>query len=498
MRAILVAVPVALAACSDPPGLTLEVVPGDPAITEVQLFVGEHCPDCPTAMAPPGLLARSTDIYLVNDTRAYLGEWRGDRVGFRLTTTGADDEHVPILIAIGFDQAHTPRATSTIRNVTVPAGRAEYWQTFLEAATPIVDPDPDASGERVALWPAMRNGPQCVMVEHGTSGADTVVPKDDTDCDGVSSTLECAPFTPNAVRQPPTVGAASCVAWAQSNLSGQICLLGGRQCTESNPTTSPCEALDVDYCAPALLCSACAGLTSDNWDTCARLKLTALDTNSTLMPAMGCTIPMEASGAQCADTSKLHATLDAAQFLPRDGSSNVKCTEIAISEMTLPLSFHHSLPIGAATLTLKNFQQDCKVDVEWSGDYTRIIGTHVLVADIELDNGKHMTVPFVLHANDSCDGSMQCNVVVPDPSDTIFQCARPAPSTTTCAGTSLCFDGTPCGARCCATGEACVDGVCQCGDGPHCVADDVCTAGGLTGGCGKTCCGTSVPCPTTP
>jgi len=498
VRALIIAVLVALAACNDPPGLTLDVVTNDPAITEIQLFVGDACEGCPSSMAPPGLLARSTDIYIVKDTRAYIGEWRGDRAGFRLTSTSSHDERVPIVIAVGFDQGHMPRATSTLHDVMVPAGRAEYWQTFLETATPIVDPDPDTSGERVTVWPAMRNGPQCLMVEHGTEGADTVVPKDDTDCDGVSSTLECAPFTPNAVRQPPTIDAARCVAPVASNITGTLCLLGGSVCTETSPTVTPCEPLDVDYCAPALLCSACAN--GGDWDTCVKLKLAGVDPNAgnPIMAAIGCAIPMETSGVQCADTSKLRATLDAAQFLNKDGGSNVTCTDIAISEMILPLSFHHSLTLGTATLTLENFQQDCKIDVKWSGDYNRQLGTHVLVADLELDNGKHLAVPFVVHANDSCASNLQCNAVMPDSTDTMFQCTRPAPSTTTCTGSTLCYNGTPCGARCCSIGEACVDGVCQCGDGPHCVSDDACTAGGLTAGCGTMCCGIGMPCPTTP
>jgi hypothetical protein len=495
VRAIPVAVLVTLAACNDPPGLTLEVVPGDPAITEIQLFVGDVCEDCPSAMAPPGLLARSTDVYIVKDTRTYVGEWRGDRAGFRLTSTSEHDERVPIMIAVGFDQNHTPRGTSTLNDVTVPAGRAEYWQTFLETATPIVDPDPDTNDERVDLWPAVRNGPQCLMVEHGTSGADTLVPKDDTDCDGAPPN-ECAPFTPNAMRQPPNIDHATCVIPVPSNSVGNICLLGGAQCTEATTTTSPCESLDTDYCVPFVLCSYCATTTTpDNWDSCVRLKLASIDpTTDPLIAAMGCAIPMESSGAQCSDTNKLHATLDAAKFLSTDGGSDVKCTDIEISELMPPLSFHHSLTIGTATLTLKNFQQDCKVEVEWSGDYSLALGNHMLLANLELDNGKHLALPFLVHANDSCDSNMQCDVVMPDPNDTMFQCTRPAPSTTTCSGTSLCFGGTPCGARCCNVGEACVEGVCQCGDGTHCVGDDSCTGGTTRDGCGTKCCPAGQPC----
>src|SRR5512138_2360220 len=76
----------------------------------------------------------------------------------------------------------------------------------------------------------------------------------------------------------------------------------------------------------------------------------------------------------------------------------------------------------------------------------------------------------------------------------------------TCAPSGGCPNGPACGVRCCNQGEACVGGICQCGQNPACtIAGDTCQIGGPVAPpelippalpCGFVCCGSPQhPCP---
>lgn len=469
---------VLLVACSDPPGVTLEVIRTDRAVTKVELYLGEYCDECPDVMAPPGMTPRRSRVWVVNDPALFSASegdsdsWHGDRAGFRLTSSTGMGQRVPVIMAVGYDANNTAIATSTFFDGEIPVDRAERWVTTLVPSKPIVDPRPDVDDERVAVWGQQRMGrPRCVMVEHGTGSSDAIVPADDTDCDGLSTAAECNAFIPNAVNAVPTLATANCVTTvAADNLTG-ICMLGGPICNEG-PSTLPvvCERLDVDYCAPRKLCNVCP-----NGDfACIKAAFAEAAMQTTpVVNGVECVIPMNPDGSECPADDRRRADLDISTLVV---NSETKCKDVEIAEGALPISLQHSLPITNATINVRDLREPCNVSVDWGGDYDRNAGvTHTLIADVELDNGKHIVAPMLLRFADSCLRPMSCDTVVPDPLDPMFDCVDPAMNSMTCKGDplSVCA-GVTCGATCCNAGESCDNGQCRCGDGPHCIGDHAC------------------------
>lgn len=482
---------VLVVACSDPPGVTLEVIRTDKAVTKVELYLGEACDTCPGMMAPPGMTPRRSRVWVISDPVVFSASegdsdsWHGDRAGFRLTSATGMVQRVPVILAVGYDANNTPIATSTFFDGEIPVHRAERWQTTLVASKPIVDPRPDVEDERVAVWGKQRTGPRCVMVEHGTGSSDAIVPTDDTDCDGLSTAAECSPFVPNATNGVPTLESANCVTnVAANNLTG-ICMLGGPICNETGTTTSDsCEVLDADYCVPKKLCNACP-----NGDF-ACIKNTfgdAAGTGTPVMNGLDCTIPMNTDGSECSSGDRRSADLDISALV---ANSETKCRDVTIAEGVLPISLHHSLPITTASINVLDFKEPCNVTIEWGGKYDRNAGvTRTLIAEVELDNGKHIVAPFILRFADSCARAMTCTTVVPDPLDPMFDCVKPAENSMTCTPpnpVTLCGNAIQCGARCCNTGESCENGECRCGDGAHCISNHACIDA-ATADCGTRC-----------
>ncbi len=482
---------VLVVACSDPPGVTLEVIRTDKAVKKIELYLGEYCEDCPGVMAPPGMTPRRSRVWVVNDPVVFSANegdsdsWHGDRAGFRLTSATGMAQRVPVILAVGYDANNSPIATSTFFDGETPVNRAERWQTTLIASKPIVDPRPDVDDERVAVWGAQRTGPRCVMVEHGTGSSDAIVPADDTDCDGLSTAAECDPYVANAVNGVPTLERANCVSTvAADNLTG-ICMLGGPICNE-NPSTQPvsCEPLDVDYCVPKKLCGACP-----NGDfECIKTVFGDAAMNGTpVMNGLDCTIPMNPDGSECDGEDRRRADLDISALV---ANTDTSCRDVEISEAALPISLHHSLPITNATINVRDFREPCSVTMEWGGHYMRTAGNvRTLIAEVELDNGKHIVAPMILRFGDTCLLPMKCTTVVPDPFDPMFDCVKPSENSMTCPKAdplAQCGGGVLCGARCCGVGESCENGECRCGDGPHCTGDHACIDT-TSDGCGTRC-----------
>lgn len=468
---------VLVVACSDPPGVTLEVIRTDKAVTKIELYLGEYCDDCPDVMAPPGMTPRRSRVWVINDpaifsaTEGDSDSWHGDRAGFRLTSSTGMAERVPLIMAVGYDANNTPIATSTFFDGEIPVNRAERWQTTLVPSKPIVDPRPDVDDERVAVWGQQRTGPRCVMIEHGTGSSDAVVPVDDTDCDGLPTAAECNPYVANAVNGVPSLETANCVTTvAANNLTG-ICMLGGPICNEaSSATVTTCEVLDVDYCVPKKLCGVCP---NGDFDCIKTAFADAAMSGTPVVNGLDCTIPMNADGSECDPEDRRNADLDISALV---ANTETKCRDVEIAAGVLPISLHHSLPITNATINVRDFKEPCNVSIEWGGHYDRTAGTtHTLIAEVELDNGKHIVAPLILRFGDTCERPMTCTTVVPDPLDPMFDCVKPTENSTTCEGEPLSVcQGTLCGARCCGVGESCVNGECRCGDGPHCIDDHAC------------------------
>jgi hypothetical protein len=311
------------------------------------------------------------------------------------------------------------------------------------------------------------------------------VPVDDTDCDGVSETAECSPFVANAMNGVPTLENANCVTTiAADNLTG-ICMLGGPICNEGAPATAvSCEALDADYCVPRKLCTVCP---DGNFDCIKTAFGDAAASGTPIMNGLDCTIPMNPDGSACDDDDRRFADLDISALV---ANTDTLCRDVEIADGVLPLTLHHSLSITDATINVRDLKEPCNVTIEWSGHYMRTAGqVRTIVAEVALDNGKHVVAPFILRFGESCARPMTCTTVVPDLFDPMFDCVKPAEDSKTCPMPDplmKCGGGVLCGARCCGIGESCEKGECRCGDGPHCVDDHACVDAGSTG-CGTRC-----------
>ena len=485
-----------MVACSDPPGLTLEVVPLDGTISRVEVYLADHCDTCPGVMSPPMMRPRTANMFETNYSQVFAAtsddstNWQNGHALFRITSPDANDSRVSYLLAIGFNHNGVPIALNRYQDVTIPASSSSYWQVPLDEPLQVLT-DAPSDQERIAIWPMTRpSGPRCVLIENAGGGrVDAVVPHDDPDCDGITAN-ECAPYTPSAVAVAPTIADARCVAPAPPVVTSNgtmpgVCLLGGPPCTDGQAATG-CEYLDTDYCVPQALCSC------TDWETCTRVKISSADT-ATGVPYVACNIAMQLDGGQCGDSSFRSADIIATDFI-QGGAT--KCKSITVSDTMLPLAFTNKMTIGGATLEIKDFQEPCSATLDWSGDYMRAAGMlHGLLLDLELDNGKHMVVPYVIHMADSCLKPSACTRMIPNTGESMLTCARPAPDSTTCLAQTSCPNGgIMCGARCCGRGENCMDGECRCGAAPHCVGDThfcVTSSGGNPGitGCGDVCCG---------
>lgn len=488
-----------VAACSSPPGLTLEVVVDDPAIERVELFVGEHCSgDCPDGIVPPDLPTMSvTNAYVVTDAVPWSvsdGNFGDGVAGFRLESP--HDTSVAILVVVGYDAQDQIRWSSTFHDVAVPSNDAVYWQVRLAPTTPITAPvAPQPAGtERIKHWQQpSRRLPSCLLLEHWTGDdhptRDLVVPDADRDCDELPEANECAPWTPNAVRVPPTLDDASCLlAGPLPSLDAQVCLIGGPECTEDpNEPRDECVAVAEPYCVSNLLCE-CIGV--DDFGAC--VQPIVLDgVTKGLMPSLTCTLQIDAEGRLC-DHEPIE--LDFGPFLL---SSSTKCSAIRLNDWAPPLgAFATKLHIdNSSKLEVVHFDKPCKAELELEGETTP---QELLAAvEIELDNGNHLVVPaqFKLSAN-GCDGTSRCGVFVPTTSDSIWQCVEPRALACAPEPNSQC-DGPMCNGICCGKGEMCTPNGCSCAGGDRCreLGDTCQSEVAMPDQCGTVCCGETTPCP---
>jgi len=459
-----------------PPGLTLEVTTSDPNVARVELFVAMSCDGtCPGSVAPPGLSPKATEVYLVTDPVPWSARVSDGVAGFELRADR--DQHVSIVLAVGFDAADNARAVATLHDVLIPASEVAHWQMPL-ITTAVLDDTPPA-GERIAVWrepsaPALA----CVMVEHGTSKRDLVVPRKDTDCDSLAIG-ECAPWTHLAPSSPGPIESASCLLAAENG--SQLCRLGGPTCSEVGGTTRACALLDQEYCAPSAFCLVCAPWNVD----CINAQIQS----STSMPSIACDLPLAADGSPCGGSSETRVGIDARPFL---GLSPTRCKDITFNDVGTPLGmFSHSTDIDNASLDFKNVNNDCSFELALSGTITQGSRSEPFLADLALDNGKHLMIPLRVNLIvGECVQQPRCMMTVtPDP---MFECAQVA-GTSPCAPQMIGCRGPSCGTVCCGLGEQCVGGQCRCGAGSPCQYPYVCAAMVTQPQCGSMCCDDTAP-----
>lgn len=418
----LVAAATLVAACATPPGLTIEVLPDDGAVTTVELIVGTHCETCGSTMGAPAIAPRSAMIYAAEHPEVWEAPVDGGVAGFVLHTDGSDEQRIPVLLAVGFDANGRAIAWDKLIDVIIPPTGSAYWQIHLAPIEPIVDHTsaPDGS-ERVAVWRATaQTEPSCVMIEkwyEGSPHTSAVVPPADPDCDHIDPQLDCAPTVPDAMSVPPTFDSSSCLVNTSVG-GGTTCVLGGPSCTDGVPASmTACTRLPTDYCVAGALC-ACAPADFG----CLFDKLVSGTADGTVT-TIRCQVPVGSDGTLCAGATTVQ--LDASGLL----SNGRVCTDLRVVTGFLAggTQYVDSLTIGmTGTLAFGNFQPNCRLDVTWSGALTPPVGTNIDVqfADLILDNGKHIVVPLRTDTVLNCNETFQCTLVKSTTTDTAQLCAK--------------------------------------------------------------------------
>jgi hypothetical protein len=497
VRAV-VALSVSLIACSDPPGLTLEVTSDDPNVARVELFVGTYCEgNCPGGVVPPGMTPKPVDgMYLVDDTAPWGAPMSGGIAGFRIAPLDHELK-LAIVLAVGYDATDQPVATAAGYNVELVPGDAVYARMALLPAEPLVDmfgePTPPSGTRRVKLWHQPSGSlPACVLVEEWSGSEarrDVVVPETDRDCDQARN--ECQAWAYLASGSPAGIEQANCFRLDTQISPNGTCMLGGPLCNEQStlPPTG-CEHLDTQYCAPIDLCRSCEPL----WDpACTR---TAIATGIELqhMAHLACTFPLDDAGKPCASEVAVD-NIDAAAI-----TGTGECKSVGVSKFGIPFgpfSSNVMTPLGQLGLSLRS--QPCTVEVKWQPVDMPVDRFDLAFVDLELDNTNHLFMPAAISLVTGCSQPASCTFAVGDTTDPMLACAQQDLAAQSCQPSGDCDFGPSCGGVCCGKGERCFDGVCGCGEsGVQCTNGDQCTPSYFSDlGCGSLCCGKTTLCPVT-
>jgi hypothetical protein len=475
---------VLVAACHEPPGLTLEVMTDDDAITRVELLVGRHCDGiCPGAVRPEAFPPLDANLYVTDDDRVWTATPERGIAGFRIEAS--HDKRVSIIVAIGYDDLGEPRATAILTEVRIPSGRAALWRVVLTPAEPLVASPGDApvpeGTERVKTW-RVPGGvlPSCVVIERwhdGKAHRVAIGPNADRDCDEVPAP-ECAPWIFQATREPATIETADCLVARQGSF-GAICALGGPVCDERGNASASCAALDREFCAPSMMC-ACTP-----WD--APCLAGMFTTTPHAAPHVWCVVPTDNSGQPCVDRTRVQDV----DLSPLLGGNSTRCLSVGVHDLSVPIgSFEREAQIGNGMLEVQ-FREACAVDLEWAGTLSLTAKAEMALAAIELDNGRHLVVPIGMKGDATdCLSSDRAFCEARGPSvETMYECAAPAPPAGACSASPPCT-GPICHNQCCATGEYCDPSYgCRCGSGPGCGQEMQCTGSlGPVPSCGGSCC----------
>ncbi len=441
---------------------------------------------------------RVDDAYVIDDPKPFVvdkADFSDGVAGFRIEST--QDVTLPILVALGYDAAGEVRWSWWDHWIVIPNGDAAHWKIYLSPIAPIAaasTPQPPGT-ERIAHWPNPNGGPMCFLLEHWNDNflptRELLGPAADPDCDGVSSTNECAPWIPNAEGAAPTIDETSCVTTFTHQSGATVCTLGGPECTEaSGAPRNECVSIEPTYCTPIALCQ-CQGKL-DPLPCISAEILTG--TNNATMPYVKCGIFVDESGQQC-DSTQLE--IDLGSVL--SGSSR-KCTGIRVNDGDANISFGQGWHIGEGKLYFDAFDQPCKTNVTWEAGIAPLVNFSML--DTELDNGFHLAIPIRVDFHVGCDGATsRCEFVeTAATAETMFQCVDAMPVMGGACAPDLdngCTEGPMCNGQCCKSGEVCGPQGCSCNGGSRCTGEDTCQVGQPNpDNCGQVCCGAiDNPCP---
>jgi hypothetical protein len=505
VRAVALCTVLLVVACDDPrPGLSLEVIVNDAAISRVELFVGAPCSDdaatdrlsrCPAQFAPPDMQEMAIDrVFLVSDPVPWSVATMGaSSVGFRIAT-GEHPHTIGIIHVVGYDAQDAVVSSGTIYDYELEPGTAETGRIVLRRTIALDAPVPSqpAGTRRMRQW---RSGslPSCVLAERWPDETaplrDLIVPVTDPDCD--EQVDECAPWVVDAHDLPASVEHASCLAYPPNGAPPAVCLVGGDPCTDGiTASVQRCAPLDERYCAPDVVC----GSAAYPYDAAAMKEILTDAFNSILvMPHLDCIVGVTSETGQPCPSTTSATGIDAEPIL-----GQATCTGAALHPLEPPLAPTRSLALDGSTLHIRTVQTSCKLEVQLDSSPAAL--TAFGWVSLSLTTGNHLFLPLRLVQHTERCEALSCKFAG-DPNRTLVdRCASsPPPPSASCAPSPNCADGPSCGVVCCRRGEWCDNGICRCGTGDSCLklagADAFCQQADSAdpSSCGSRCCGGTGP-----
>lgn len=401
-----------MSACADG-GVVIEVTPTDPAVDSVRLFLGrpERVEDAtlelPTGSDQNGAVRTTIPgvTYFPRDANNELDAKAirsGDKATFVLVRDDVAD--LGAVFAVGY-AGQQIREVATLFDVHLPA--THFDQYALTLGRPAMTP---------AAWsdrsPIPQSEATCIGITDPATkdpfSASYIVTPGDQDCDGLAKDdpAECnndAWFG----KRPASLDELSCLV---ANPTLATCYLGGPECVDGMGPAPEAQCVPTKYCVPKQVCAACAGNVECAED---------ITKNTTATPF--------AFGFDCELRTENGDTCEDELVLSMGRIDGLDCTSAAIGDASHPFSDHIDLEKQSIYLKVDDGCQLSLV-VKGSAPDGNISDVGLMIA-IDLDNGRGVALPVVLHLDrqsSSCAGTpVQCTMDPSIASPELAECAAP-------------------------------------------------------------------------
>lgn len=363
--------------------MVIEVTPSDPSVDSVRLFLGrsdrteDATLELPTGTTANGVTRSSIagvtyfprDANNELDTKAIKS---GEKATFVFVRDAVTD--LGAVIAVGY-AGQQIKEVATLFDVHLPATHFDkYTLTLAPPARP-----PVAWSETFPVPPSQAT---CIGITDPATqdpfSVSFIVSPDDPDCDGLpkDDPSECnnqAWFG----KRPASLDELSCLV---AQVDTATCFLGGPECIDGMAKSPQSQCAPTNYCVPKRVCTACAGQLS-----CAE-DITKNPTATPFGFGFDCDL-RTANGDTCED--ELVLTMG-----PIDG---LDCTAAAIGDSTHPFSDHIDLAKQSIFVKLDGGCQ-IRLVVKGSAPDSNTADIGLMIA-VDLDNGRGVAMPIVLHVN---------------------------------------------------------------------------------------------------
>lgn len=417
---------VLVGACGDKPGAYIEIH-GSKSLAKVAVYIGkEACTDpnggaC--AVAPPTLARLRADTpggtwFRDADTPFTAGASGGVA---RVHVEASGPKESVQLVVFGLDSSDMPVQAAIVHDVDVPSGGTTNLSVTLDDAMPVTSTEegqsPHPDGAYALTWTSAMAPTDCVLVERwegGVAQRTFIVPADDADCDGFPALdaqgnrnpLECDPYFFDFSSKMATSGNPSCALPQVVTGNLHSCVLGAQGCTDGTGGTGTCAQLPApETCLSDAICtSTCA----EPNNTGSFYGCATNNVGTTAGVVMRCYIFAQAdSGLPCPQGNILAPTSGSISADGLFAGSTHICKDISFapSDMLYGNQFTGMKLFAPAPSTTEIDLIDrtttstiCTFDAQWkTGNFVPSTSPQHAIADIRVDDDRHMIVPVVLN-----------------------------------------------------------------------------------------------------